>query len=146
MIKKSVSLLCVKTKSGAHKQLTFCFHVRKYFCSHLHSSRISMHLNLSSNAAEQLTISRYSLLLPDIHFNIQQWPFSISFYYQKTMKLCIIINSIFFSPKKVMNIRKIRKNNQRILEIFVFYSTSKAFLLLNWQAHNTDSGLSALSL
>jgi hypothetical protein len=35
-------LLCVKTKSGAHKQLTFYFQMRKYFCRHLHSSLISM--------------------------------------------------------------------------------------------------------
>ncbi len=39
---KTVSLLCVKTKSGAHKQLTFYFQMRKYFCRHLHSSLISM--------------------------------------------------------------------------------------------------------
>jgi hypothetical protein len=39
---KTVSLLCVKTKSGAHKQLTFYFQMRKYFCSHLHSRLISM--------------------------------------------------------------------------------------------------------
>jgi len=35
-------VLCVKTKSGAHKQLTFYFQMRKYFCRHLHSSLISM--------------------------------------------------------------------------------------------------------
>jgi DNA mismatch repair ATPase MutS len=35
-------LLCVKTKSGAHKQLTFYFQMRKYFSRHLHSSLISM--------------------------------------------------------------------------------------------------------
>jgi hypothetical protein len=35
-------LLCVKTKSGAHKQLTFYFQMWKYFCRHLHSSLISM--------------------------------------------------------------------------------------------------------
>ncbi len=28
---KTVSLLCVKTKTGAHKQLTFYFQMRKYF-------------------------------------------------------------------------------------------------------------------
>jgi hypothetical protein len=39
---KTVSLLCVKMKSGAHKQLTFLFQLRKYFCRHLHSSLISM--------------------------------------------------------------------------------------------------------
>jgi hypothetical protein len=39
---KTVSLLGVKTKSGAHKQLTFYFQMRKYFCRHLHSSLISM--------------------------------------------------------------------------------------------------------
>jgi len=39
---KTVSLLCVKTKSGAHKQLTFYFQMWKYFCRHLHSSLISM--------------------------------------------------------------------------------------------------------
>jgi hypothetical protein len=39
---KTVSLLCVKPKSGAHKQLTFYFQMRKYFCRHLHSSLISM--------------------------------------------------------------------------------------------------------
>ncbi len=39
---KTVSLLCVKTKSGAHKQLTFYFQFRKFFCRHLHSSLISM--------------------------------------------------------------------------------------------------------
>ncbi len=38
LIKKTVSLLCVKTKIGAHKQLTFYFQMRKYFCRHLHSS------------------------------------------------------------------------------------------------------------
>ncbi len=37
---KTVSLLCVKTKSGAHKQLTFYFQMWKYFCRHLHSSLI----------------------------------------------------------------------------------------------------------
>ena len=37
-----VSLLCVKTKSGAHKQLTYQFQMRKHFCRHLHSSLISM--------------------------------------------------------------------------------------------------------
>jgi hypothetical protein len=42
LIKKTVSLLCVKTKSGAHKKLTFYFQMWKYFCSHLHSSLISM--------------------------------------------------------------------------------------------------------
>ncbi len=41
-IKKTVSLLCVKTKSGVHKQLTFYFQMRKYFCRHLHSCPISM--------------------------------------------------------------------------------------------------------
>jgi hypothetical protein len=39
---KTVSLLCVKTKRGAHKQLTFYFQMRKYYCRHLHSSLISM--------------------------------------------------------------------------------------------------------
>jgi hypothetical protein len=39
---KTVSLLCVKSKSGAHKQLTFYFQMWKYFCRHLHSSLISM--------------------------------------------------------------------------------------------------------
>ncbi len=39
---KTVSFLCVKTKSGAHKQLTFYFQMRIYFCRHLHSSLISM--------------------------------------------------------------------------------------------------------
>jgi hypothetical protein len=39
---KTVSLLCIKTKSGAHKQLTFYFQKWKYFCRHLHSSLISM--------------------------------------------------------------------------------------------------------
>jgi hypothetical protein len=41
-MKKTVSLLCIKTKSGAHKQLTFYFQMWKYFCRHLHSSLISM--------------------------------------------------------------------------------------------------------
>ena len=41
-MKKTVSLLCIKTKSGAHKQLTFYFQIWKYFCRHLHSSLISM--------------------------------------------------------------------------------------------------------
>ncbi len=41
-MKKTVSLLCIKSKSGAHKQLTFYFQMWKYFCRHLHSSRISM--------------------------------------------------------------------------------------------------------
>jgi len=44
LIKKTVSLLCVKTKNGVHKQLTFYFQMRKYFCRHLHSSLISMDL------------------------------------------------------------------------------------------------------
>jgi hypothetical protein len=35
-------LLCVKTKSGAHKQQTFYFQMWKYFCKHLHSTPISM--------------------------------------------------------------------------------------------------------
>jgi len=39
---KTVSLLCVKTKSGAHKQVSFYFQMRKYFCRHLHSNLISM--------------------------------------------------------------------------------------------------------
>jgi hypothetical protein len=39
---KTVSLLCVKTKSMAHKQLTFYFQMWKYFCRHLHPSLISM--------------------------------------------------------------------------------------------------------
>jgi hypothetical protein len=39
---KTVSLLCVKSKSVAHKQLTFYFQMWKYFCRHLHSSLISM--------------------------------------------------------------------------------------------------------
>jgi hypothetical protein len=39
---KTVSLLCVKTKSGAHKQLTFYFQMWKFVCRHLHSSLISM--------------------------------------------------------------------------------------------------------
>jgi len=39
---KTVSLLCVKTKSRAHKQLTFYFQMWKYFCRHLQSSLISM--------------------------------------------------------------------------------------------------------
>ncbi len=41
-MKKTVSLLCIKTKSGAHKQLTFYFQMWKNFCRHLHSSLISM--------------------------------------------------------------------------------------------------------
>jgi hypothetical protein len=41
-MEKTVSLLCIKTKSGAHKQLTFYFQMWKYFCRHLHSSLISM--------------------------------------------------------------------------------------------------------
>ena len=44
---ETVSLLCVKTKSGAHKQLTFYFQMRKYFCRHLHSSLSSMFVPLS---------------------------------------------------------------------------------------------------
>ncbi len=43
---KAVSFLCVKTKSGAHKQLTFYFQMCKYFCRHRHSSLISMHKTL----------------------------------------------------------------------------------------------------
>jgi hypothetical protein len=39
---KTVCLLCVKAKSGAHKQLTFYFQMWKYFCWHLHSSLISL--------------------------------------------------------------------------------------------------------
>ncbi len=39
---KTVSLLRVKTKSEAHKQLTFYFQMRKYFFRHLHFSLISM--------------------------------------------------------------------------------------------------------
>ncbi len=39
---KTVSLLFVKIKSGAHKQLIFYFQMRKYFCRYLHSSSISM--------------------------------------------------------------------------------------------------------
>ncbi len=39
---ETVSLLCAKTKSGAHKQQTWKFQTRKHFCRHLHSSLISM--------------------------------------------------------------------------------------------------------
>jgi hypothetical protein len=39
---ETVSLLCVKTKSGAHKQQTYIFQVRTHFWRHLHSSLISM--------------------------------------------------------------------------------------------------------
>jgi hypothetical protein len=46
---KPVSLLCVKTKSGAHKQLTFYFQMRKYFCRYLHSSPISMRETLTNS-------------------------------------------------------------------------------------------------
>ncbi len=45
---KTVSLLCVKTKSGAHEQLTFYFQIWKYFCRHLNSSLISMVGTLAS--------------------------------------------------------------------------------------------------
>ncbi len=44
---KTVSLLCVKTKSGAHKQLTFYFQMWKYVCRLLHSSLISMVISQS---------------------------------------------------------------------------------------------------
>ncbi len=47
---KTVSLLCVKSESGAHKQLTFYFQMWKYFCRHLHSSLISMLLPVLNSA------------------------------------------------------------------------------------------------
>jgi len=62
---KTVSLLCVKTKSGAHKQLTFYFQMWKYFCRHLHSSLISMvwtysSFNQSSKSGERWQEEKYS--------------------------------------------------------------------------------------
>ncbi len=50
-----------QSKSEAHKQLTFYFQVRKYFCGHLHSSLISMvyiiHLFYSSLVGETNTLA-----------------------------------------------------------------------------------------
>ncbi len=46
---KKLFLGFVKTKSGAHKQLTFYFQIRKHFCRHLHSSLISMQGTLTTH-------------------------------------------------------------------------------------------------
>ena len=49
----TISLLCIKTKSGAHKQLTYYFQMRKHFCKHLHSSLFSMQKSDSSFDSNQ---------------------------------------------------------------------------------------------
>jgi hypothetical protein len=51
---KTVSLLCVKTKSGARKQLTFYCQISKYFCRHLHSSLFFMGLMLTRQLSSTL--------------------------------------------------------------------------------------------
>jgi hypothetical protein len=59
---ETVALLCVKTKSGAHKQLAFYFQMRKQFCKHLHSSLISMIHSESLATRLQSTIHVYKML------------------------------------------------------------------------------------
>ncbi len=59
----TVSLLCAKTKSGAHKQLTFYFLIRKYFCRHLHSSLISMLQHFRKLFFSPFTLTREQKLL-----------------------------------------------------------------------------------
>jgi hypothetical protein len=63
---KLFSLLCVKTKSGAHKQLTFYFQLWKYFCRHLHSSLISMpELELKTRPEQPLCYLLLDTALPN---------------------------------------------------------------------------------
>ncbi len=69
---KTVSLLCLKTKSGAHKQLTFYFQMWKYFCRHLHSSLISMGQGRRSFAAI-LQVLEPSFCNFWFHFSSVKW-------------------------------------------------------------------------
>ncbi len=86
MIKKN-SLLCVKTKSGAHKQLTFYFQMWKYFCRHLHSSLISMvvaRIGEPKNPYQRGKISTFDLLVPTKSDQIiLNWFFKSSFLNEK---------------------------------------------------------------
>ncbi len=84
-IKKTVSLLCVKTKSWAHKQLTFYFQMRKYFCRHLHSSLISMGC-CDVRPICKLQRKKVLLILPKL-----SWPASVCRLFPQNLVIFFIV-------------------------------------------------------
>ncbi len=116
LIKKYVSLLCVKTKSGAHKQPTYNFQMRKHFCSHLHSSLISMSITKNAVFNKKNTGFGFFKYIFEI-WQIQICTICIKIVFTKLRDktqnyLCIIVKGPMlqnFLRPQVTKVRKLRK-------------------------------------